>query len=118
MTTHYSTNKSGAVISNNLSAVTTATSGDALEVRDFTHKTVFVKVSANTGAVTVNVEISESGDSGTWSAIGGAYLPKTYTAANTSDEDSFDIRTHAPFMRTRTSTQSASSVTTRITGGN
>ena len=109
MTTHFSKNKSGGVESTNLDAVTTATNGSALGTRDFKDKTVFVAVSGNTGAVTVNIEAGPDGSN--WYSI----KSKTYTATNTTDV--FSYTDHFPFMRTTTSTQSNSTVSTIITGG-
>lgn len=110
MTTHFSRNKTGAVESTNLSAVTTATNGAALGTRDFSSITVFVNVSVNTGAVTVAIEASNDGS--TWYGL----TSKTYTA--TTAKDVFSYSDHFPFMRTTTATQSNSTVTTVITGGN
>jgi len=109
MTTHYSRNKSGGVSSTNLNAVTSATNGAALGTRDFKDKSVFVNVSVNTGAVTVNIEASHDGS--TWFSV----RTKTYTA--TTAKDIFSYTDHFPFMRTTTTTQSNSTVTTTITGG-
>ena len=71
-------------------------------------KTVFVSVTGNTGAVTVNIEISPDGTN--WYN----YDSKTYTAINRND--TWQITVHAPYMRTTTTTQSTSTVTTTITG--
>ena len=109
MTTHYSQNKTGAVTSTNLSAVTSATNGPSLGVRDFKQVTVFVNVSVNTGAVTVNIGVSHDGS--TWFNLDS----KTYTA--TTGTDVFAYSSHFPFVRTTTTTQSTSTVTTDITGG-
>ena len=109
-TEFFSQNKSGGVTSLNLDAVTTDTNGSALETRDFFNKTVFVNVSVNTGAVTVNIEGSYDGT--TWFSLDS----KTYTA--TTGTDVFSYGEHLPFMRTTTDTQSDSTVTTQITGGN
>ncbi len=109
MTTHFSRNKSGAVISTNLSAVTEATSGATLGTRDFTHHSVWVSVSGNTGAVTVTIQASHDGT--TWFDLSA----KTYTSANGNDV--WHYTRHLPFMRTKTSTQSNSTVTTNITSG-
>ena len=110
MTTHYSLNKSGAVTSTNLSAVTSATNGASLGMRDFRNQSVFVSVSGNTGAVTVTIQASHDGS--TWFDLS----TKTYTATNSNDV--WHYTRHLPFMRTTTSTQSNSTVTTTITGGN
>lgn len=92
----------------NLNAKTTATNGDAIECHQFRNKTVFVNVSVNTGAVTVNIEISPDGT--TWFN----YDSKTYTA--TTGKDSWGIPDYAEYIRTTTTTQSASTVTTTVTG--
>lgn len=109
MTTHYSSNKSGAVTSTNLDAVTSATNGASLGTRDFNSITVFVNVSVNSGAVTVNVEASNDGS--VWFSLDA----KTYTAV--TGKDVFSYGSHFPFIRTTTTTQSTSTVTTEITGG-
>jgi len=109
MTTHFSMNKSGAVISTNLDGVTSATTGASLGTRDFTDKSVFINVSVNTGAVTVTIQASPDGT--TWYDL----VAKTYTAATGTDIYSYS--SHFPYMRTKTSTQSNSTVTTMITGG-
>jgi len=109
MTVHFSKNQGGAVTSTNLSAVTSATNGPALGMRDFRSKSVFVNVSVNTGAVTVNIEASHDGS--TWFNVKST----TYTAATATDI--FSYSSHFPFMRTTTTTQSNSTVTTEITGG-
>ena len=110
MTTHYSKNKSGAVTTTNLSSVTSATNGPTIGMRDFNYQTIFVNVSVNTGAVTVNIEASYNGS--IWFSVAS----KTYTAA--TGKDIFSYSSHFPFMRTTTTTQSLSTVTTEITGGN
>lgn len=110
MTTNFSGNKSGAVTSTNLDAVTSATNGPSLGVRDFKQVSVFVNVSVNTGAVTVNIEASHDGS--TWFNLSS----KTYTA--TTGTDIFSYASHFPFVRTTTTTQSTSTVTCDITGAN
>lgn len=109
MTKHYSRNKSGAVESTNLNAVTSATNGSALGMRDFTHSSIFINVSVNSGAVTVNIEASHDGS--TWFSLDS----KTYTAV--TGKDIYSYIDHFPFMRTTTTTQSNSTVTTDIAGG-
>ena len=109
MTKHYSQNKSGAVESTNLSAVTSATNGPSLGMRDFTHLTVFVNVSVNTNAVTVNIEASHDGS--TWFNLDS----KTYTAATATDI--FSYNSHFPFIRTTTTSQTDATVTTDIVAG-
>ena len=107
--THYSKNKSGAISVTNLSAVTAATNGSSVGTRDFTQASIFVSVSGNTGAVTVTIQASHDGS--TWFELS----TKTYTATNGNDV--WHYSRHLPFMRTITSTQSSSTVTTTITGG-
>ena len=113
MTEHFSQNKSGAIVTTNLDAVTSATDGAKIETRDFKTKSVFVAVSGNTGAVTVAIESSATG------AFGGeevALDTKTYTATNGTDI--FPYSSHIPFMRVTTSTQSSSTVSAVLSGGN
>ena len=110
MTTHFSRNKTGAVISTNLAAVTSATNGATLGIRDYTTTTIFVNVTVNTGAVTVKVEVSPDGSS--WFER----FTKTYTA--TTGKDLFLLTNHYPFIRTTTTTQTNATVTTDIAGGN
>jgi len=110
MTKHFSRNKSGAVESTNLSAVTSATNGSSLGIRDFEKTTVFVNVSVNTGAVTVKIEVSPDG------SVWFERFSKTYTAA--TGKDIFNLTNHYPFIRTTTSTHANATVTTYISGGN
>ena len=112
-TTHYSMNKSGAVIHDSLISATSATDGVAVKTLDFSKKSVYVNVSVNTGAVTVTVEGSPTG------AFAGeevALDTKTYTA--TTGTDIFPYTSSIPYMRVTTSTQSTSTVSAVITGGN
>lgn len=92
----------------NLSAVTSATEGSGFDTKKFANKSVFVNVSVNSGAVTVNVEASHDGT--TWFNLDS----KTYTA--TTGTDIFSYNSYFPFMRTTTTTQSNSTVSTTITG--
>lgn len=109
-TINFSRNKSGAVTTNNLAVVTTATDGPSIGMRDFTYKSVFVNVSVNSGAVTVNIEASHDGS--TWFNVNST----TYTAVTAKDIRSYS--SHFPFMRSTTTTQSNATVTVDITGGN
>ena len=92
----------------NLSAVTAASDGDAVQTKWMSILTVFVNVSVNTGAVTVNIEASHDGT--TWFNLDS----KTYTA--TTGTDVFSYLEHFPWIRSTTDTQSNSTVTTTITG--
>ena len=109
-TKHFSRYKSGGVTSTNLDEVTSATNGPSLGMRDIIHKSVFINVSINSGAVTVNIEASHNGS--TWFNL----RSKTYTAITA--KDIFSYGSHFPFMRTTTTTHSNATVTTEITGGN
>ena len=110
---HYSQNKMGGVRSTNLDAVTSATDGAGLCTRDFHDKTVFIVVSGNTGAVTVTVEASPTG---AFSGEEVAVDTETFTAVNATRTIPYGM--HIPFMRVTTSTQSASTVSAVIAGGN
>ena len=92
----------------NLSLVTSDTDGVAVDTKWYRDTTVFVNVSINSGAVTVDIQASHDGT--TWFTIN----TMTYTAVTATDVVSFTD--HFPFMRTRTTTQSSSTVTTTITG--
>lgn len=92
----------------NLNAVTTATNGASVATNEYVYKTIYVNVSINTGAVTVNIEHSNDGTNW-WN-----YTSKTYTA--TTAKDSFAINDYFPYIRTTTSSHSSATVTTSITG--
>ena len=92
----------------NLNAVTSATNGDAFDTKKFDKKTVFVNVSVNTNAVTVNIEASHNRT--TWFNLDS----KTYTAATATDI--FSYNSYFPFMRTTTTSQTDATVTTNISG--
>ena len=99
----------GALLnSTNLNAVTTATDGASVETALYGRKTVYVNVSVNTGAVTVNIEISP--DNTNWYE----YDSKIYTGVTALD--SWAVDGHFPYMRTTTTTQSNATVTTVIQG--
>ena len=91
-----------------LDGVTTATDGTIIDVDTFNAVSVWVNVTVNTGAVTVNIEGSYDGT--TWFNMDS----KTYTATN--DTDMFAFNSYFPKVRTTTTTQSDSTVTTTITG--
>jgi len=93
----------------NLAAVTEATNGASVETKWYKYKTVFVNITVNTGAVTVSIQASHDGT--TWFTLDS----KVHTAVET---DVYSYNSHFPFMRTITATQSSSTVTTTITGGN
>lgn len=91
----------------NLNVVTSATEGDTVDMMLADSISVFVNVSVNTGAVTVNIEASYDGT--TWFELNST----TYTATTAKDIRSYVD--HFPYMRTTTTTQSNSTVTTYIT---
>lgn len=102
---------SGGVFVDNvtdLNAVTSATDGSGLKTEQYSHVTVFVNVSVNSGAVTVNIEASP--DNSTWYSLDS----KTYTATTGTDVFVYS-QEHFPYVRTTTTTQSSSTVTTTIT---
>lgn len=92
----------------NLNAVTTATNGSSVDMRFYKDKSIFVNVSINSGAVTVNIEASHDGS--TWFNVNSTI----YTATTAKDIRSYT--SYFPYMRTTTTTQSTSTVTTTITG--
>ena len=92
----------------NLDAVTEATTGSKVDMRWYAIKSVFITVSGNTGAVTVNIEASHDGTN--WFNVNST----TYTATNKTDIRSY--ASYFPFMRTTSTTQSSSTVSTVITG--
>jgi hypothetical protein len=92
----------------NLSSVTAATNGAAVDASRTDEVTVYVEVSGNTGAVTVNIEHSPDGSA--WYPLDS----KTYTATNTKDDWSY--HSHFPWMRTTTTVHANATVKTTITG--
>jgi len=94
--------------STNLDAVVTATTGDSVDMRWYNKATVFMICSANTGAVTVTIQASIDGTN--WIDL----AEKTYTAENSND--TYHYSNYYPYMRTKTTTHSASTVSTTIVG--
>jgi len=92
----------------NLDDVTSATTGTSVATQKYSRKTIGVNVSVNTGAVTVTIQWSP--DNSTWFDLD----TKTYTAA--TGNDTFEYDSNYAWMRTKTSTQSTSTVKTWITG--
>jgi len=108
MVTHRSVERPGTYSGVDLSSVTEATDGSGVHTEDFKSNTVFIEVTGNSGAVTVNIEASP--DNSTWYSLDS----KTYTAAN--GKDVYSYNDHFPYMRTTTTTQSDSTVETTIVG--
>jgi len=104
--TYGSRERSGTVESTNLIAVVAATDGETVHTADFKDKTVFVNVSVNTGAVTVTIQASPDGV--VWYDV----RSDIHTATTALDVISFTD--HFPYMRTRTTSQTNSTVTTTI----
>ena len=102
------TSITGVLNSTNLNAVTAATNGASVETGAYRNKVVYVNVSVNTGAVTVNIETSPDGTN--WYN----YDSKTYTA--TTGKDSWGVESHFEYMRVTTTVQSNSTVSATITG--
>jgi len=94
----------------NLAAVTSATNGSKVDTRWYVYKSIFITVTGNTGAVTVSIEASHNGTD--WFAVDA----KTYSATNGTDIYSY--ASYFPYMRTKTTSQSNSTVSTVITGRN
>ncbi len=92
----------------NLDGVTSATNGEGVNTTRLKDKSILVNVSVNTGAVTVTIQ--QSKDNNTWYDLDA----KTYTA--TTGKDVFSFAEHFPYMRTITTSQTNSTVTTTITG--
>lgn len=92
----------------NLTAVTSATNGQAVDTALLNKVTVFVEVSSNTGAVTVNIEASHDGTD--WYLLD----TKTYTATN--DKDTFSYQSHFLYMRATTTSHASATVNVRFTG--
>ena len=96
----------------NLSAVTSATTGDKVDCRWYNRITIFVNVTVNTGEVTVTQEASIDGTN--WISL----VAKTYTTTTGNDTYHYGYNTYYPYIRTKTSTQSDSTVTTFIAARN
>ncbi len=92
----------------NLDGVTTATNGDTVDTRWYNKVTVFMISSGNTGAVTVTIQATIDGTN--WIDLNS----KTYTATNSND--TYHYTNYYPYMRTKTSTHSNSTVSTTIVG--
>lgn len=95
----------------NLDGVVAATDGDEVNVKGFGTVDVNINVSGNTGAVTVNIETSPTGD---FSGEEQNLDSNTYTAENTNDVFSYKIASN--YIRTTTTTQSSSTVSTLLSG--
>ena len=96
----------------NLDAVTEATTGSTIDMRWYNRITVFMNCTVNTGAVTVTIQASVDGT--TFFDLDA----KTYTATTGNDVYHYGYNTYYPYIRTKTSTQSNSTVTTFIAGRN
>ena len=92
----------------NLNNVTSATDGSSINTDIYGSKSFYVIVSNNTGAVTVNIEISS--DNTNWINL----FSKTYTATNTSD--TFSYMSNFYYMRVTTTTHSNATVKSVFTG--
>lgn len=92
----------------NLDEVEEATTGSAIDMRSYDKKAVWVIVSGNTGSVKVTIQVSPDGTN--WMDL----QDKTYAATNTTDV--FNLIYNYPYVRTKTSSQTNSTVTTIITG--
>lgn len=93
----------------NLDAVTSATDGTKINVKGFGTVDVNVNISGNTGAVTVNIETSPTG------AFTGEEQNLDSITRTTNVNDIFSYKIASNFLRTTTSTQSNSTVSTLVT---
>ena len=96
----------------NLSAVTSATTGDKVDCRWYNRVTWYLTSAANTGAVTFTIQASIDGT--TWFDV----QDKTYTATNGSAVYHYGYNTFYPYMRCKTSTQSNSTATAYVAARN
>lgn len=92
----------------NLSAVTTATVGDTIDLSNYKRVSWFVNCTVNTGAVTVTTQGSIDGT--IWRDLDTV----TYTGAIGSNDYHYGHVTYYPLYRTKTTTQSNSTVTTTV----
>jgi len=92
----------------NLSAVTSAKTGDTVDCRWYNRITVQINCTVNTGAVTVTIQGSV--DNTNWHNLDA----KTYTATTGTDLYHYGYNTYYPYIRTVSSTQSNSTVTTFV----
>lgn len=92
----------------NLSSVTSATNGEPIDSGCYHLKSIYVEITGNTGAVTVDIEASPDGS--TWYTLNST----TYNATNTKDIRGYVD--HFPFMRTTTTAHSNATVKTTFTG--
>ena len=96
----------------NLSAVTTATDGDSIDVDVYSSVSAYIEVTGNSGAVTVTIESSPTG------TFGGEEVTldaKTYTATNGADKFTYANGDSGRFIRATTTTQSSSTVSVIFT---
>ena len=92
----------------NLDSVTSATEGDSKKLIVLETKSIYVYVSGNTGAVTVNIQGSSDGIN--WANIRST----TYTAENINDV--YSTAAHHPYMRVTTTNHTNATVKAVITG--
>lgn len=92
----------------NLDGVTSATTGDKIDMRWYNKISVFMISSGNTGAVTVTIQASIDGTN--WFDLNA----KTYTATNSND--TYLYTNYYPYIRTKTSTHSNATVSTFVAG--
>lgn len=94
----------------NLSSVTAATDGDSVDVRLANSIRVYIEVTGNTGAVTVTIEASPTGN---FTGEEVELDAVTYTATNTTGIFQYNAK---DYLRVTTTTQSNSTVSGIITG--
>lgn len=91
----------------NLNGVTEATTGATIDCRWYNRVSVFVNVTVNTGSVIVTIQGSMDGTT---------FFDLDATAYTTVKNDVFHYgyNSYYPYIRTKTSTQSNSTVTTFV----
>ena len=92
----------------NLDNVTSATNGNSINTEIYHLKSIYIEVSGNTGAVTVDIEASP--DNATWYTLNST----TYTSTNSKDIRGYVD--HFPYIRTKTTAHSNATVKTTFTG--
>ena len=103
----------GNKVEKSLDAVTVATEGTIIDVSNFTKRAVWTKVPVNTGAVTMLIKASPTGE---FSGEEVTIQTKTYTAE--TGNDVFHFQNHYPFIKVDTETHTNATFTATVVGGN
>ncbi len=95
----------------NLDSVVANTNGSPINISRYNNLSVYVEVSGNTGAVTVNIEASATGRFAGEEAV---ISTTTYVATNQVDIRDFNLQ--GGYIRTTTTSQANSTVKTTLKG--